>query len=79
MTNLEKINSIFCEVFSVEVSVLNNEFNKEMVERWDSIHQLSLISSIEDKFDIILDAEDILDFTSYCNAKSILLKCGIEL
>lgn len=79
MTNIEKLNSIFCEVFSVEESALNSEFNNCTVEGWDSVRQLSLTSSIEDEFDIMLDAEDILDFTSYENAKTILGKYQIEL
>ena len=79
MTNLEKLNKIFCEVFSVEESALNNEFDKCSVAGWDSVHQLSLTSSVEDEFDIMLDAEDILEFTSYDKAKAILAKYEIEL
>lgn len=79
MTNLEKLNSIFCEVFSVEATALNSEFNKDNVEGWDSVRQLSLTSSIEDEFDIMLDAEDIIGFTSYENAKEVLKKYDIEL
>lgn len=79
MTNLEKLNSIFCEVFSVETRALNEDFNNTTVDGWDSVHQLSLTSSIEDEFDIMLDAEDILEFTSYDNAKTILAKYDIEL
>ncbi len=79
MTNLEKLNAIFCEVFSVEDSALNSEFDKNSVEGWDSVRQLSLTSSVEDEFDIMLDAVDILDFTSYDNAKKILAKYEIEL
>lgn len=78
MTNLEKLNAIFCEVFSVEESALNSEFNKCNVESWDSVHQLSLTSSVEDEFDIMLDAEDILEFTSYDNAKNVLVKYNME-
>ena len=79
MTNLEKLNNIFCEVFSVEASALNDDFDKNSVDGWDSVHQLSLTSTVEDEFDIMLDAEDILDFTSYDNAKAILAKYDIEL
>ena len=79
MTNIEKLNHIFCEVFSVEESALNSEFNNYSVEGWDSVHQLSLTSSVEDDFDIMLDAEDILEFTSYDNAKKVLVKYDIEL
>lgn len=79
MNNLEKLNNIFCEVFSVEESALNGDFNNTTVEGWDSIHQLSLTTAIEDVFDIMLDAEDILEFTSYDKAKSILAKYDIEI
>lgn len=79
MTNLEKLNKIFCEVFSVEESALNSDFDNKSVDGWDSVHQLSLTSLIEDEFDIMLDAEDILEFTSYENAKKILTKYEIEL
>lgn len=78
MTNLKKLNKIFCEVFSVEESALNSEFNKCTVDGWDSVHQLSLTSSVEDEFDIMLDAEDILEFTSYENAKQLLSKYEID-
>ena len=79
MTNLEKLNNIFAEVFSVETSALNADFCKETVEGWDSVHQLSLTSAVEDEFDIMLDAEDILEFISYENAKKVLAKYDIEL
>lgn len=79
MTNLEKLNIVFAEVFSVEVSALNADFDKNSVDSWDSVHQLSLTSAVEDEFDIMLDAEDILGFTSYVNAKDILIRNGIEL
>ena len=49
MTNLEKLNSIFCEVFSVETSALGSDFNKDNVDGWDSVRQLSLTSAVTDK------------------------------
>lgn len=72
MTNLEKLNQIFCEVYSVEESALNDDFINTNVETWDSIHQLSMVAAIEDAFDLMMDAEDILEMTSYNNAKQLL-------
>ena len=74
MKNLETLNSIFCEVFSVEESALNSDFNNTSVEEWDSVHQLTLTSSIEDAFDIMFDPEDILGMTSYDAVIRILNK-----
>lgn len=79
MTNIEKLNNIFSEVFSVDVKVLGSDFNSKNVEAWDSIHQLSLTTAIEDEFDLLFDAEDLLEFTSYDNSKKILAKYNIEL
>ena len=79
MTNIEKLNNIFCDVFAVDASALGADFDNKTVENWDSVRQLSLTSAVEDAFDIMLDPEDILDFTSYENAKAILAKYEIEL
>lgn len=78
MTNLEKLNGIFCEVFSVDSTALRNNFDNKSIEGWDSVRQLSLTSNVEDAFDIMLDPEDILEFTSYENARNILRKYEIE-
>lgn len=79
MTNITKLNNIFVEIFTVEKIALNSSFNNQNVNNWDSIHQLSLVTAIEDEFNLMLDAEDILDFTSYDNVKNILLKYNIAL
>lgn len=79
MTNLEKYNAVFCEIFNVSESNLGNGFNKDTVSDWDSIRQLSLITMLEDKFDIFFDSTDILEFSSYQQGKDILRKYGVDL
>lgn len=72
MDNLKKLNQIFCEVYSVEESALNENFVNTNVDTWDSIHQLSMVAAIEEAFDLMMDAEDILEMTSYENVKKLL-------
>ena len=72
MDNLKKLNQIFCEVYSVEESALNENFVNTNVDTWDSIHQLSMVAAIEESFDLMMDAEDILEMTSYENVKKLL-------
>lgn len=79
MTNINKLNEIFCDVFNVDSSALGKGFDKDSVDGWDSVHQLSLTSSIEDAFDIMMDPEDIIGCDSYEAAISILTKYEIEL
>ena len=79
MTNIEKLNNIFCEVFNVDSSVLGADFNNKSVDGWDSVRQLSLTAAIEDTFEIMLDPEDIIECSSYEAAKQVLTKFEIEL
>ena len=77
MTNLEKYNQVFTEVFAVNEDQLNADFDNQHVEGWDSVRQLSLTTAMEDAFDIMLDADDIIDFNSYEKGKAILGKYEI--
>lgn len=79
MTSLEKYNNAFVEVFAVEPSVLGKDFNKEMVNEWDSVHQLNIIALLEESFDIMFEPEDIMEMTSYEKGKDILKKYDVEL
>ncbi len=79
MTNLEKYNKVFTETFLVQENVLNADFDHKSVDGWDSVRQLSLTTALEDEFDIMFDAEDILELTSYEKGKEILKKYDIEL
>ena len=54
MTNREKYNQAYVEVFGVEESVLNADFSKENVDAWDSVHQLNIIAILEEAFDIMI-------------------------
>lgn len=79
MSNLEKYNGIFTEVFGVDASALGDGFGKDSVAEWDSVHQLNLVSLAEDAFDIMLDPEDIMAFTSYAKGLEIMRNQGVEL
>lgn len=79
MTNLEKYNDIFVQVFGADVAQLGDNYSKETVAEWDSVHQLNIISLLEETFDLMLDPEDIMACTSYNAGKEILSRNGIEL
>lgn len=79
MENLEKYNNAFVQVFGTKVEDLNDNYGKNTVEEWDSVHQLSLIAEFEEAFDIMFDPEDIMEMTSYFNGKELLKKYDIVL
>lgn len=79
MSTLETYNSIFVETFQVEENELNADFNSDNVEKWDSVCQLSLVTNMEDTFDIMMEPEDIIGFKSYEEGKSILDKYDVKI
>lgn len=79
MKNIEKYNNAFIQVFGAKAEELNDNYGKDMVDEWDSVHQLSLVAEFEEAFDIMLDPEDIMDMSSYAKGKEILTKYDVEL
>ena len=76
--NLEKYNEIFKSVFGVQDSELNSGFVFGAVESWNSLAHLTLISELEDAFDVLFETEDILHFGGYENGKRILKSYGVD-
>lgn len=79
MENLEKYNNAFVQVFGAKAEELNDNYGKDTVGEWDSVHQLSLIAELEEAFDIMLDPEDIMEMTSYANGKTLLKKYEVNI
>lgn len=78
MANLETYNKVFCETLQIEESQLNG-LEYQGVELWDSVGHMTLMAALEDAFDIMLDTDDIVDFSSYEKGKEILKKYDVEI
>ena len=79
MENIEKLVNIFVEIFNVETSAITDDFGKDTIETWDSVHQLNIIALLEENFDLLLEPEDIMACTSFAKAKEILRKNDVEI
>ena len=78
MTNLEKYKNAFVESFDLDVKEVENA-SQETVEIWDSIGMMSLIAVIEDSFDLELQPDEIVEFTSYQKGIELLKKYNVIL
>ncbi len=78
MNSKEKYDDIFTSIFSVDCSSLNDTFNFKDIEAWDSLTHLTLITELEDAFDVMFETDDILHFGGYENGKKILTKYGVR-
>lgn len=78
MSNLEKYNEAFKNTLNLTDDKLAG-LEYQGVKEWDSIGHMSLMSELEDTFEIELETDDIIDFSSYDKGKEILKKYGIEI
>ena len=77
MENKIKYNTAFIESFGIDESVLD-DLEYESIMEWDSVGHMGLIAEIEEAFDIELEMDDVIDFSSYVKGKDILKKYNIE-
>lgn len=78
MTNLEKYIKAFTSSLEVAPSQLEG-LEYQGIAQWDSVGHMSLISALEDAFDIMIDVDDILALNSFEKGKEIVAKYGVEL
>lgn len=71
MSNKEKYNNAFTETLEIGEEKLNG-LNYQDIETWDSIGHMNLIAVLEDSFDIMMDTDDIIAFSSYEKGMEIL-------
>lgn len=78
MDNLKRYNEIMMESFQVDEEQLKGLEYQSVLE-WDSVGHMTMIAMLEEAFDIMLDTDDIIDFSSYEKGIEILRKYGIEM
>jgi acyl carrier protein len=75
---LKVYKNAFVESFGISEDQLSNLKYQDIPE-WDSVGHMGLMSSIEEAFNIEMEIDDIIDFSSYQKGKEILSKYNISL
>jgi acyl carrier protein len=78
MTNLEKYTNVFTETFGITAEETKN-LKYQGIAAWDSVGHMGLVAALEDAFGIMLEADDIIDLSSFDKGKKILKKYNIEI
>lgn len=71
MNASQQYDQIFMETFGVAADQLEGLAYKG-TPQWDSVGQLTLISSLESTFGIMLSPEDLIDLDSYATGRELL-------
>jgi acyl carrier protein len=70
----EKFDQAFITAFDIDSKILGNDLKYESIQEWDSIGHMALIAELEDAFEISMEMDDIIDFSSYVKGIDILKK-----
>lgn len=68
----EKLINVFSESLQIEVDRVVDGLEYGKIVEWDSIAHMSLIASIEEEFDILIDTDDVIGMSSFARAKEIV-------
>lgn len=85
MTNIlgfdvnEKLISVLSKVFGVKSEEITPRLTKEDVGNWDSLKQMDLVVTIENKFDVSLEIFDIVKMSSVAGIIEVLKEKGVDL
>lgn len=78
MTNLEQYNHLFMTNFKLTKDQLPG-LKYRSIKLWDSMGHMTLISDLEDTFDITMETPDILAFSSYEKGMDVMQKYGVTI
>ena len=79
MSNLDKYKQCFISSFTLDENAFNNKIEYNTIPEWDSIGHMAMIAELEEVFDISMDIDDIIEFSSYKKGIEILKKYEISI
>ena len=78
MTNKQRYDKVFMDALNLQPQDLNDDLIYNSVAAWDSVGHMSMMAALETEFDIMMETDDIFDFSSYPKGMEILSKYEIQ-
>ncbi|MCI8338249.1 MAG: acyl carrier protein [Lachnospiraceae bacterium] len=79
MTNKEKYVQAFVRALELAEGQVREGLAYQGVENWDSVGHMGLVAELEESFGIMMDTDDIIDFSSFEKGIEILKKYEVEI
>lgn len=77
-SNKDRYDEVFKKSLNLEQKDLKDGLDYNSVPAWDSVGHMAMMAALESEFDIMLDPDDIIDFSSYQKGFEILAKYDVE-
>jgi len=79
MSNKDRYDQVFLQSFTLQPQHLNEGLIYNSIPAWDSVGHMSMIAALETEFDIMMETDDIIDFSSYLKGFEILAKYDVKM
>ena len=79
MSNLDLYKKTYISSLSIDEKVFSEKLEYNEIPEWDSIGHMTLMSKLEEEFDISLETDDIVDFSSFKKGIEILKKYKVNI
>lgn len=74
---MDRISEVFQELLGLEADEINDDLAYETCDRWDSLKHLEIVTTLEKRFKIAIDVDDILAMENLGRVREILKKYGV--
>jgi acyl carrier protein len=78
MPTRDDLRAAFKDALDLDDSVVIDTLTYRSIEQWDSVAHMVLIAELEDRFDVMLDTDDVIDMSSFDKAVEILGKYEVD-
>ena len=75
---MKKYKKIFQEALNIDNKTFNENLKYNDIPEWDSIGHMSLVAALEDGYQISIDTDDIVEYSSFKKGVEILKKYKIS-
>jgi acyl carrier protein len=79
MGNDQKFRSIIGTVLGIPEDQVTDDLSPEMVDTWDSLNHINVISALEQEFGVTLATDNLADSQSIPRLKALLSEHGVTI
>lgn len=69
-----RVSEVFAEILDAKLPQDRDQLVYNEYDGWDSVAHMTLVTALEEKFDCMLDVDDILDMSSFDKSIQIMAK-----
>jgi acyl carrier protein len=78
MATLDSLRGVFRHALALPDDFAVDDLQYRGIEKWDSLAHMALVTELEDEYGIMIDTDDVIDMSSFAQARKIIEKYGVQ-